>query len=386
METLFYLLKTGIIYSLFYLFYFLFFRNNTNFQVNRFYLLLSLPLSFIIPIIKTSVNVSSNFQAILPTIELSNISAQNNSFSWNDIFLTTYISIACFLFIRLVFSIYKTLKTIKQINKGELTEVLPFSFFGYIHIPTNLPEEERIAIFHHEKVHSNQIHSFDILIYEISKILLWWNPFIWMGVNSVKCNHEFIADSLASQKSTKYSSILVAQLLGVNCSLLANNFNYKPLIKRRIIMMKSKKSTRLSVLKYTLVVPVIAITTLAFNSREIKTTPEKTIQLQHTDEVYEKVDKMPVFNGGQEGLMKYLVNEIKYPKQSQKDNVQGKVFIEFIVAKDGSVKDVKILKPVDSLLDKEATRVISGMPNWTPGEHKGKKVSVKLVLPIIFQL
>ena len=151
-------------------------------------------------------------------------------------------------------------------------------------------------------------------------------------------------------------------------------------------MMKSKKSNRLSVLNYALVVPVIALTTLAFNNKEVKATPEKTIQLQHTDKVYEKVDKMPEFDGGQEGLMKYLMNEMKYPKQSQKENVQGKVFIEFVVAKDGAIKDVQVLKSVDTLLDKEATRVISNMPNWAPGENEGKKVSVKLVLPIMFQL
>ncbi|TXB66885.1 TonB family protein [Vicingus serpentipes] len=386
MESLFYLLKTGIIYSLFYLFYFLFFRNNTNFQVNRFYLLLSLPLSFIIPIIKTSVTVSSNFQAILPTIELSNISKQSTSFNWSYILIIAYISIASLLFFRLIFSIYKTLKTIKQINKGEITEVLPFSFFGYIHIPTNLPKEDRAAVFHHEQIHSNQLHSLDILIYELSKILLWWNPFIWMGLNSVKCNHEFIADKFASQKSNKYSSILVAQLLGVNCSALANNFNYKPLIKRRIIMMKSKKSNRLSVLKYALVVPVIALTTLAFNNKEVKVMSEKTTKLQHTDKVYEKVDKMPEFEGGQQGLMNYLMKEIKYPEQSKKDNIEGKVFIEFIVGDEGAIKNVKVLKSVNSELDKEATRVISKMPNWTPGEHEGKKVNVKLVLPIMFQL
>ena len=149
--------------------------------------------------------------------------------------------------------------------------------------------------------------------------------------------------------------------------------------------MKSKKSNRLSVLKYALVVPVIAITTLAFNNKkEVNTV--NYVQNHDAEKVYEKVDKMPEFNGGQEGLMKYLMNEIKYPKQSQKDNIQGKVLIEFVVAKDGAIKDVKVLKPVDSMLDKEAARVISNMPNWTPGEHQGKKVNVKFVLPIMFKL
>jgi TonB family protein len=385
MESLIYLLKAGIIYSFLYLFYYLFFRNNTNFQVNRFYLLLALPLSFIIPFIKTSVTVPNQFQAILPTIKLSNTINESTSFDWNSSLLIIYTIISLALFSQLLYTLYKTLKTIQLIKNGELTNVLPFSFFGFIHIPSNIPDEDKSAILLHEQIHSNQFHSLDIIIYELSKVLLWWNPFIWMGLNAVKSNHEFIADELASQKSIKYSSILVAQLLGVNCSLLANNFNYKPLIKRRIIMMKSKKSNRLSVLKYALVVPVIAITTLAFNNKT-ETKSINIIQTHDADKVYDKVDKMPEFNGGKEGLMKYLMNEIKYPKQSQKDNVQGKVLIEFVVAKDGAIKDVKVLKSVDSMLDKEAARVISNMPNWTPGENEGKKVNVKLVLPIMFQL
>lgn len=107
------------------------------------------------------------------------------------------------------------------------------------------------------------------------------------------------------------------------------------------------------------------------------------------EKVYLKVDQMPEFNGGQQGqqeLLKYLVNSIKYPEEAMKKGIQGKVYVTFIVDKEGSVKDVKVAKGVDPALDAEAIRVVSSMPKWIPGKEKGKNVAVSFAVPINFAL
>ncbi|MBL7966695.1 MAG: energy transducer TonB [Prolixibacteraceae bacterium] len=107
---------------------------------------------------------------------------------------------------------------------------------------------------------------------------------------------------------------------------------------------------------------------------------------QQDEKVYEKVDQMPEFQGGQEELISFLVKSIQYPEEAKKKGTQGKVFVNFVVGKDGSITNAKILKAVDPLLDAEALRVITAMPKWIPGKDKGKEVAVQFTLPISFAL
>jgi TonB family protein len=386
METLFYFMTVGVIYAVLYSIYHLFFRNNTNFQANRIYLLFIVPFAFLLPFINSTVKVASQYQVTLPVFEIGNIATQTTAFNWSNAFIYIYIAISSILLIRLFANLFKTINTISAIKNGGNNNIQPFSFFSFIHVPTNIETEDRLAITHHEEVHSTQLHSLDIIIYEISKVLLWWNPILWMGLNAVKSNHEFIADKLASAKADKYSSVLVAQLLGVNCSVLANNFKSKPLIKKRIMMMKTKKSNHLSVFKYALVIPFAALAIVATTNKELVAKPI-TIVAKHTDDkVYILVDVMPEFKGGTEALMKYLGNNVKYPKEAKENKIEGKVLIGFIIDTKGNIKEVNIIKTADELLDAEAVRVIKTMPKWKPGKQDGKKVNVKFVLPIAFKL
>lgn len=107
---------------------------------------------------------------------------------------------------------------------------------------------------------------------------------------------------------------------------------------------------------------------------------------QSQEKVYDKADQMPEFQGGQEELINYLVKSIQYPDEAKKKGTQGKVFVNFVVGKDGSVTSAKILRAVDPLLDAEALRVIKAMPKWIPGKDKGKEVAVQYTLPISFAL
>ena len=100
------------------------------------------------------------------------------------------------------------------------------------------------------------------------------------------------------------------------------------------------------------------------------------------DKIYEVCEQMPIFEGGDAALLKYLGENLKYPDKTKDRGVQGRLVIGFIVEKDGSLTDVKVLRPVDIDLDAEVLRVIKGMPKWIPGRQNGKRVRVRYLLPI----
>lgn len=103
--------------------------------------------------------------------------------------------------------------------------------------------------------------------------------------------------------------------------------------------------------------------------------------------IYEIVEQMPEFpNGGMAGLMSFISKNLKYPTICQESGVQGKVIVLFVVEKDGSTTDFRIVRSVDKYLDKEALRVLSSMPKWIPGKQKGVPVRVKYTVPINFRL
>ncbi|NVO20679.1 MAG: energy transducer TonB [Bacteroidetes bacterium] len=103
-------------------------------------------------------------------------------------------------------------------------------------------------------------------------------------------------------------------------------------------------------------------------------------------EVFLAADVIPQFEGGRDGLAKYLSKNVRYPEPAIDKHLQGTVLVCFVITSDGEVKDVKIVKGIDPLLDNEAMRVISGMPLWKPGLRAGKPVNIVLTLPIRFDL
>ena len=102
--------------------------------------------------------------------------------------------------------------------------------------------------------------------------------------------------------------------------------------------------------------------------------------------VFDVVEQMPSFPGGQSALLQYLSSNIKYPVVAEENGVQGRVIVTFVVEKDGSITDVRVVKSVDPSLDKEAQRVVKSMPKWIPGKQNGAAVRVKYTVPVTFRL
>lgn len=104
------------------------------------------------------------------------------------------------------------------------------------------------------------------------------------------------------------------------------------------------------------------------------------------NKVFDVVEQPPTFPGGMSALMQYLASHIKYPAVAEENGIQGKVTVQFVVERDGSVSDVKVMRGVDPSLDKEAARVVSSMPKWIPGKQNGTTVRVKYFVPVVFRL
>ena len=321
----------------------------------------------------------------------------------------------------------------------------PFSFFHWIFIhPESHTESEISEIITHEETHARQYHSADVLISEFMCIFCWFNPFIWLMKREVRGNLEYMADHRVLETghdSKSYQYHLLGLAHHKAAANLSNSFNVLPL-KNRIKMMNKRRTKEIGRTKYLMFLPLAALLMIISNievvarttkefAKEVMGTPTEqsvsqaelanspelpdgmtevaTLQdkkgTQKTKEVapppppapvksatvndsvvFEVVEEMPDFPGGQSALMEYLAKNIKYPATAHENGKQGRVIVMFVVKKDGSISDVKTVRGVDPYLDKEAERVIAAMPHWKPGKQRGQAVNVRFTVPVTFRL
>ena len=120
---------------------------------------------------------------------------------------------------------------------------------------------------------------------------------------------------------------------------------------------------------------------------EVKYTPVEVEEEEvEEQQIFQVVEEMPEFPGGMAECMKWLSKNIKYPTISQENGVQGRVIVQFVINRDGSIVDAKVVRGVDPYLDKEALRVVNQMPKWSPGKQRGKAVRCQFTLPVQFRL
>jgi periplasmic protein TonB len=147
-----------------------------------------------------------------------------------------------------------------------------------------------------------------------------------------------------------------------------------------------KKIVHVKVLIGMLLAICILVVVSCDQKRLAKSETSSKYQMIDNEKVYQEVDQMPEYPGGTLEMQKYLVSSVKYPVDAMKNKIQGKVFVSFVVGKDGVVKNVTIARGADPLLDAEALRVVKSFPKWIPGKEKGKIVAVQYTVPINFVL
>ena len=156
-------------------------------------------------------------------------------------------------------------------------------------------------------------------------------------------------------------------------------------------MMNKKRTHTAGRIKYALFVPLAAALLIASNISCISSEKQEEISEKQESraaegEVFQVVEEMPEFPGGMQECMKWLGKNINYPAEAKEKGTQGRVIIQFVVEKDGSITEAKVARGVDPLLDAEALRVINSSPKWKPGKQGGQPVRVKYTIPVAFRL
>lgn len=407
-----YLIEISVLLSGFYFFWIIFFRNETFYKINRLYLIISILISIVLPIFSFTFENASTQNSVVYLLESVTIKGNelNNSlksyFSSTNVFVTIYFSGVFVFFIKFLIQVISIIKLIfskkaEEVGKYKIIKLSKqyssFSFLNYIFISENeQSNNDYQKIIKHEEIHVNQLHSLDNFFMETIKILLWFNPIIYFYHKALKETHEYLADEGVLEQgfdSTKYQLLLLEQSIGVQYSF-ANNLN-KSLTLKRLAMM-NKQSSKLAKLKLLLVLPLVSLMFLVFScsdNQELKKaagefeTQSEIVKIDDGEmEVFEEVEEMPEFPGGQNALFQFITSNVVYPEEAMKNDIQGKVYVSFVITKEGKVDNVEIAKSVALDLDAEAKRVIEILPDWTPGKIDGKNVNVAFTIPINFQL
>src|SRR5690606_20037782 len=276
-----YMLQVAAFQLVFLMIYDAFLKKETFFNWNRLYLLVTAILSVIIPFIRLDVfknTIPQEYIISLPTVFIGNGTSANqhvvqletviiksNSFlTWENVFYSGVV-LASLLF---AFKIVKVILLLVKNPKSKLGNLLiinlmnsnaAFSFFHYIFLGERLKEHDKEAILKHEMVHVKEKHTFDLLFFEVLRILFWFNPFIYMYQNRIMTLHEFIADQEAvkhQDKSYYYQNLLSQVFQTQNISFI-NPFFKQSLIKKRIVMLQKSKSKQIKLFKYALLIPIV---------------------------------------------------------------------------------------------------------------------------------
>ncbi|MFH6602077.1 M56 family metallopeptidase [Maribacter algicola] len=319
-----YIAKASSVLTIFFLAYFTL-KSETFFRFNRYFLIFGLLSALILPLIELTryVTVAPITKNVVYTDNLLNSTVLNHSsnlIDWTLIFFMAYllgVAFFCAKFVLQLLSLKKMVRTNTPYSFGGYTyvrtssRIAPFSFFKYIfYNPSLYTEKELQAILKHEIVHSSQWHSADVLLAHMVAIVTWPNPFSWLYQSIVKQNLEFIADNGVIQNTNSvkgYQYTLLKVSGNQPFTPLVNTF-YNPSIKKRIVMLNKSKSNKMNILKAAVVIPILSIFLVSFNTKEVIIptgydldsswafeNPNETIEIiinkNTTDEALEKVKK-----------------------------------------------------------------------------------------------
>lgn len=401
-----YLLKSGLLLAVFYAVYKLLLENERMFRFNRAYLLGSLIFSLVIPLQLFS--IASFFPSKIKTIQLDEImivanKSILNEVSYNEIvyfFLgAIYVLITTILLIRFAINVSSFFLKMKKnsvqfIDNQKLVlmkeSILPHSFWNAIFIGKEdfangkIPSE----LIAHEKAHLQQKHTLDILFAEVLQIVFWFNPMFVLFEKAIKLNHEFLADEAVNKQFDEvksYQNLLLQFASNKQTVSLASTINYQ-ITKKRLLMMTKEKSPFLMILKASCVVAVSVVLLIAFNSEAVAQSSDNlTTKKDNYINYIEASVKKPQFPGGIEKFYMFVGQNFKMPEEFSKQKIEGKLFIEFMVEKDGSLSEFKIVKDLGYGAGEEAIRVLKLSPKWIPATENGQAVRVLYSLPITLQ-
>lgn len=257
--------------------------------------------------------------------------------------------------------------------------IASFSLFKTIYIGNNTADTDLPTIVAHERSHIAHKHSVERVVMEIFKALLWWNPFVWIASRRLVEAHEFEADNDvigSGCDANLYVATLLKHLFGYSPEI-ANGL-HNSLTKKRLKMILKGNSGRYALLRKVAVIPVLGVLFALFSL----TTKEAVAQDVQQNKVEVGVTEINDY----QDFYRWVVMNVQYPSAAREQSLSGSVITSLTIDTDGNVKDVKILKSDNELFSKEVSRVLAKAPAWRPFVKDGKRVEVKYMLPVNFVL
>ena len=439
MEELPYLAKVNLCWLVFAGCYWLLFKRHTFFKLNRAYLLATLIISLFAPALQFGRPVYVMPHEVLEASFTYRAAAQTpileQSADWGSVVLVVYLSgvlVLLFHFCKALYGLNKLLKSALQIPMDGLTLVLPaalpsktagsFSFRKFMVVSPDDYENHFETIFNHEVVHIKQMHSLDILLVEVLKIVFWFNPALWLYKFALRETHEYLADEGAENRDV-YASFLISYARHAPIRSISNQFFNSSLLKKRVYMMYKDRTPRWLRGKYLLLIPIFSFTVLllaaqvrpALVNKQSLAKTEQDLQSavsQSKSNVLDrpiiesaeikkaskpitivtdtlpklKLERWPSFPGGRTELQKFLARNLIYPVQALKDSVQGQALVSFLLSEDGTISNINVTKGPRQDINEEAARVVALMPRWMPAFSGGKSVAIRYTINITFDI
>jgi|WetSurMetagenome_2_1015567.scaffolds.fasta_scaffold00318_9 TonB family protein len=402
-----YAIESSICLALFMAFYHLLLKSDTRHGRNRFFLLFSLFASLLMPLLNIQIQafgsgllMKSVAEVNLPEIKV--LSSQSGMGDSTGIRAFSLVYVAGIIITSVSFLISLSgilLLILTRPADGRIVKISSrkhacFSAFGYIFISSSVSPSDAERMIAHELTHIRKNHFADLIIVTVAGILQWFNPAVYALRKSLQAIHEYEADEEClndGEDIASYQSLLVASAFSTNIPILTNKFSNKSLLKKRIIMMTKKKTGSLSSIKLLLALPLAALMFFTFSCNKSGEKKETSVVLKSevansNDDIFTVAEQMPLFPGGDDALIKFISENIKYPKTAMENKIQGKVIVRFCVRKDGKVDLFSVLRSADPSLSEEALRVVKLLPQFEPGKQGGKNVDVWYTLPINFAL
>ncbi|MFQ3296471.1 MAG: bla regulator protein BlaR1 [Polaribacter sp.] len=399
-----YTIQVVLFQVLFLAVYDLFLSKETFFVKNRWYLLSTPIVSFLLPLVKIpsfQKVIPQEYVTYLPEIILSperviQEASWYESINYLGVLFLVGVVLFSILFATKLVKIIKLTRAYKLRKKDGYTLVLipkqskAFSFFNYIFLGEEIPETQKEQIIAHELVHSKQKHSFDLLLFELLKIMMWFNPMIYSYQKRITLVHEYISDAVATKSAPKenYINQLLSNFFQVENIAFINQFYKQTLIKKRIIMMKKKQSKKMNQLKYLVLIPMLLSMLFYTSCSSSRQVTKKAKAIESVS--FMTIEKGPTFPGcliGDKDCFSKMVQkhfgrnfDSDLPNNLGLSSGKKRVFISFKVDVNGGVVDVKVRAPHPKL-KAEVLRVMKTLPKMLAGQIKGENVAVNYTIP-----
>ncbi len=391
-EVVIYLLEVIVCSGVLVALYSLLIERRVDFLFARMFLLLSIVLSAVIPMVDIPVWEA----AIVPElaqVSVGEVSAEvvaevTTGFNYASLLWAVYgvgVALCVGSFVLQMVNVLR-IRRAGQMTRFEGIAVVrsqqnisSFSLFNTIYIGNNTADVDLPTIVAHERSHISHHHSVERVIMEFFKALLWWNPFVWIASRRLVEAHEFEADSdvIGSGCDAKqYVTTLLKHLFGYSPEI-ANGL-HNSLTKKRLKMILKTNSGRYALLRKIAVIPVVGILFTLFSFTTKQAVAQDVPQSNVVEESVEINDYQDFY--------RWVLMNVQYPAAAREQGLSGSVVASLTIDTDGKVTDVKIVKSDNELFANEVRRVLAKAPDWKPFVREGKRVEVKYMLPVNFIL